>query len=117
MDMPLWAVYIPHFDQISVKISVLRLLFPNRCTDWGEIWRGGGDLYAKFHPNRCSVSPLRAEKPQNRPLSKLNTGACASRNAAGKNYIIYVTKIQGGFGQIVLLNESTFLMSNLKFLM
>jgi len=32
-------------------------------------------LHAKFHPNRCNVSPLRHEKPQNRPLSKLNTGA------------------------------------------
>jgi len=28
-----------------------------RCTDWGEIWHGGGDqplLHAKFHPNRCN---------------------------------------------------------------
>ena len=31
-------------------------------------------LLAKFHPHRCNVSPLRGEKPQNRPLSKLNTG-------------------------------------------
>ena len=36
-------------------------------------------LRAKFHPHRCNVSPLRGEKLQNRPLSKLNT-----RNAAGK---------------------------------
>jgi len=35
----------------------------------------GGDLRIKFHPNRCNVSPLRGEKPHNRPLSKLNTGA------------------------------------------
>ena len=55
---------------------------------WGEIWRGGGDqqfgveegtkgplLHAKFHPYRCNVSPLQGEKPQNRPLSKLNIGA------------------------------------------
>jgi len=27
MDMPLRGVYIPHFDQISVKISVLRVLY------------------------------------------------------------------------------------------
>ena len=47
-----------------------------RCTDWGEIWRGGGPLLeAIFHANRCNVSPLRGEKPQNRPLSKLNTDA------------------------------------------
>ena len=32
-------------------------------------------LHAKFHPHLCNVSPLRGEKPQNRPLSKLNTGA------------------------------------------
>jgi len=34
-----------------------------------------GPLYAKFHPHRCNVSPLRGEKPENQPLSKLNTGA------------------------------------------
>jgi len=27
----------------------------------------------------CNVSPLRGEKPQNRPLSKLNTGRFALR--------------------------------------
>jgi len=36
-------------------------------------------LHAKFHPNRCNVSPLRGEKPQNRPLSKFNTGSFALR--------------------------------------
>ena len=36
-------------------------------------------LSAKFHPHRCNVSPLRGEKPQNRPLSKLNTGRFALR--------------------------------------
>ena len=49
----------------------------------GEIWQGGGTfgppLHAKFHPHRCNVSPLRGEKPQNRPLSKLNTGRFALR--------------------------------------
>ena len=34
---------------------------------------------AKFHPHRCNVSPLRGEKPQNWPLSKLNTGRFALR--------------------------------------
>jgi len=38
------GVYIPHFDQISVKISVLGVLYLNRCTYWGEIW------YAKSPP-------------------------------------------------------------------
>ena len=36
-------------------------------------------LRAKFHPHRCKGSPLRGEKPQNRPLSKLNTGRFALR--------------------------------------
>jgi len=27
------GVYIPHFDQISLKISVLGVLYPYRCTD------------------------------------------------------------------------------------
>jgi len=36
-------------------------------------------LHAKFHPHRCNVSPLRGEKPQNRPLSKLNIGRFALR--------------------------------------
>ena len=78
-DTPLWGVYIPHFDEISVKISVLRVLYPCRCTDGGEISHGGGDLRAKFHPSWCNVSPLQGEKPQNRPLSKLNTGRLALR--------------------------------------
>jgi len=30
-------------------------------------------------PHRCNVAPLRGEKPQNRPLSKLNTGRLALR--------------------------------------
>jgi len=39
----------------------------------------GTFLRAKFHPHRCNVSPLRGEKPQNRPPSKLNTGRLALR--------------------------------------
>jgi len=38
-------------------------------------------LHAKFHPNRCNVSRLQGEKPQNRPLSKLNTGALRALSA------------------------------------
>ena len=57
------------------------VLHPCRCTDGGEIWHGGGDLrsppLAKFHPHQYNVSPLRGEKPKNRPLSKLNTGRLA----------------------------------------
>jgi len=66
--MPLWGVYISHFDQISVKMSVLGLLHPNHCTDRGEIWPL---LHAKFHPNRCNVSPLWGEKPQ-APFTRYN---------------------------------------------
>ena len=44
-----------------------------RCTDGGELCHGPV-LLSKFHPHRCNVSPLRGEKPQNRPPSKLNTG-------------------------------------------
>jgi len=55
-------------------MSVFGVLHPCRQTD-GEIWHGGGDLRAKFHPHRCNV-------PQNRPLSKLIPAACAARNAA-----------------------------------
>jgi len=36
-------------------------------------------LHAKLNPHRCNVSPLRGEKPQNRPLGKLNTGRFALR--------------------------------------
>ena len=56
-DTPLWGVYIPHFGQIWVKISILGVLHPCRCT--------GPLLHAKFHPHRCNVSPLPGEKPQN----------------------------------------------------
>jgi len=52
-DTPLRGVYIPHCDQISVKISVLGVLCPNCCTDWGEVWRGGGDL---SFPPPCQIS-------------------------------------------------------------
>jgi len=40
-DMPLRGINIPHFDQILVKISVMWVLYPNRCTDGDEIWHGG----------------------------------------------------------------------------
>jgi len=40
-------------------------------------------LHAKFHLHRGNVTPLLGEKPQNGPLSNLNTGAL--RNAALRN--------------------------------
>ena len=53
-------------------MSILGVLHPCRCTDGGEIWH-----VPNFAPHRCNVSPLRGEKPQIRPLSKLNTGRFA----------------------------------------
>jgi len=80
-DTPLRGVYIPHFGQIWVKMSVLGVLHPRRCTDGGEIWRTGGVVRSpppyQISRHRCNVSPMRGEKPQNRPLSKLNTGRLA----------------------------------------
>jgi len=78
-DTPLRGVYIPHFDQISVKISVLGVLCPYCCTNGVKFGMEEGTfgslLHAKFHPSRRNVSPMRGEKPQNWPLSNLNTGA------------------------------------------
>ena len=50
-----------NFGKILVKFSVLGAPHPHPCIDWGKF------DHAKFHPNRCNVSPLRGEKPQNRP--------------------------------------------------
>ena len=55
----------------EADFEVFRPAGATRCTDGGEIWHGGGDF-------------LRGEKPQNRPLSKLNTGRLALR-ASGNN--------------------------------
>ena len=71
-DTSLWGVHIPHFDQISVKISLLGVLCP------ALMGVKFGNLRAKFHPHRCNVSPLRGEKPQNQPPGNLNTGALCS---------------------------------------
>jgi len=77
-DTPLRGVYIPHFDQISIKISVLgsyTLVVAPMGLKFGVEGRFRPLLRAKFNPRRCNVSPLLGEKPQNLPLSKLNTGA------------------------------------------
>ena len=60
-------VLFPHFDQISVKISVLGVLYPYR----DETWQGGGDQQSQpidgspFGCNRSS-SQLLAERRRNR---------------------------------------------------
>jgi len=61
---------------------------PHPCIDWGEIWCGGVDqlLRAKFHPNRCNISPPWAEKPQYHPWVTDILALCATRSAAG-NYL------------------------------
>jgi len=82
-DTPLWGVYISDFGQIWVKISILGVLHPCRCTDGGEIFHGGGDLWSpppwKISPPSVQRVAPAGDKPQNRPLSKLNTGRFALR--------------------------------------
>ena len=39
----------------EADFEVFRPAGATRCTDGGEIWHGGGDLFhAKFHPHRCN---------------------------------------------------------------
>jgi len=57
---------------------------------WG--WNLAGPLlHAKFHPHWCNVSPLQGEKPQNWPLSKLNTGRFVLRAMLPVIIIIIIT--------------------------
>jgi len=63
-----------------ILLSVITLAASNGMRNV-TVWRPSARLSvcpllrAKFHPYRCNVSPLRGEKPQNRPLSVLITGA------------------------------------------
>ena len=79
-ESPKWfiplGVYLPN----CVKFSILGARAPPLCR-WGEIRCGGVDLWLnprQISPvtpiNRCNVSPLRGENPQNRPLSNRDTG-------------------------------------------
>jgi len=82
--MPPWGVYIPKFSKMLAKFLVLGVLYPYRCTDGVKFgtakWTFGPLIRAKCHPHWCNVSPLRGEKPQNRPLSRLtSTPALALR--------------------------------------
>ena len=38
----------------EADFEVFRPAGATRCTDGGEIWHGGGDVHAKFHPYRCN---------------------------------------------------------------
>ena len=64
--MQFWGSYTLAFAPMGVKFVTEEGTFPS-----------------KFLPHWCNVSPLWGEKPQNRPLSKLNTGALRALNAAG----------------------------------
>jgi len=76
---PLGAIILVKFQ----FFSVLGAVNPHPWIDQGEIWHGGA---AKFHLDRCSVSPLRGEKPENRLVSKNNTGRAAlMADPAGNN--------------------------------
>ena len=92
--------YIPNFDQISVKISVLGVLYPYCCTDGGDIWHGGGDHRSpppcQMSPHRCNVLPLRGEKPQKWPLSNLNNPRFVLHSMLPVNEQ-YVTKQQSHY--------------------
>ena len=75
--------YLPlSFTPGSIPTSFTNLshhrLSSNLRTDSTD-FTSGPLIHAKFHPHRCNVSPLRGEKPQNRPLSKRNTGRFALR--------------------------------------
>jgi len=66
MDTPLQGVYIPHFYQISVKISVLGVLYPYCCTDGVKFGVEEGTcfgplLHAKFHPIGATCRPCGAK--------------------------------------------------------
>ena len=68
-------------------------------------------LHAKFDLDRCSVSPLRGEKPQNRPVSKRNTGRAALRaDPAGKK----TQRRRYGKANITGLVKTTQIMHNWK---
>ena len=62
---PLRGVYIPHFDQIRVKISVLgsyTLTIAPMGVKFGREEGTFGPLpQAKFHPYQCNVLPLRGK--------------------------------------------------------
>jgi len=95
-DTILRGVYIPHFGQICVKISILGVLHRCRCTDRAEIWHGGGGPFLRAGdlqspPSRGpsvpssvpNFTPIGTTCPQCRAkirtigLTKLNTGRLA----------------------------------------
>jgi len=59
-DTPLRGVYVPNFGQISVRISVLGVLYltvaPMGVKFGTEERTFNPHLHAKFHPHHCGVS-------------------------------------------------------------
>jgi len=59
------------YAEIFVKFSVLMAHTPTPALIWAKFGEEESTfdrlLHAKFHPNRCNVSPLWGGKPQNRP--------------------------------------------------
>jgi len=55
--MPPWGVYIPHFGQISIKMSVLGVLYPYRCTDGVKYGMEEGTLSPLLHANDKGTWP------------------------------------------------------------
>ena len=43
-----------YLNYSEADFEVFRPVGATRCTDGGEIWHGGVDLRAKFHPHRCN---------------------------------------------------------------
>jgi len=74
---------MPKDDMEEGRVEVLLAWVNPTRGQHCEIWHGGGDLGSpppcQISPHRCNVLPLRGEKPQNRPLSKLNTDRLALR--------------------------------------
>ena len=60
-----------------------------------------------FTPNRCNVSTLRDEKPQNRHLSKLNIGALrnAASNQLSQQQPIYNNPFNGPLSRLTRVSQ------------
>jgi len=59
---PTWRFYSEAWSNFS-EIFSFGVLYPYRCTDWGEIWRGG--------PPSVQCVATAVKKAQNRYLSNL----------------------------------------------
>ena len=66
-----------------------------------------GTFRAKFHPHQCNVSPLRGEKPENRPLCRLNklNMRAQLQNLPLSNGIKIVSVLQRLHGEIKRTNS------------